>query len=396
MSYDVETPSAARLWPYAPDWSRPFEVRRSYLTDIITSRNGTEQRRATRDQPRLSANYRTVLNATDRQAADHHMRAWQNKPAVVPDFARWARLTGSSAVGSSTLTISPVPYWVAAGQPLVLCKAGIQEEVIVDTAAGSTINTVDPVVNAWASGDVLRPSFFGLFSGKLSSSRPNVDTAAYDIAIDCYPGGEPPRDAGSPSATLNDIEVFEAQPDYASPPSISDIWPVEQIDYDRGRTAQFRPVDAYARGTEYQFNGLSAAAITALEQFFDRMKGRRTTFYLPTGEKDFTPVSFAGSAFTASGSALATDFGSTDFAAVNEGVAVYLTDGTVLYRRITGITASSGNSVVAVDSSWSVTLGDVARVSRMPLTRFDNDEMVSSWRTPLSASASLAFKQVKA
>jgi hypothetical protein len=54
------------------------------------------------------------------------------------------------------------------------------------------------------------------------------------------------------------------------------------------------------------------ASATALEQFFDRMKGRRGAFYLPTGEADFDLASSAGSgatSFTASGSALATDFG---------------------------------------------------------------------------------------
>jgi hypothetical protein len=338
MSYDVEAPSAARLWPYAPDWVRTFDVNRSYLTDIVTSRDNTEQRRALRDQPRLSATYQTTLSGSDRQAADHHMRAWQNEPVVVPDFARWARLTGSSSGGSSALTISPMPAWVAAGQPLVLCKSGVQEEVIVDSAGGST---------------------------------------------------------------LNSIEVFTLEPDYVSPPSISDIWPVEEIDYGRGRTAQFRPVDRYARGAQYMFSGLDVATATELEQFFDRMKGRRTAFYLPTGEKDFTLAASAGSgasAFTASGSALASDFGSTDYSIVNEGVAVFLTDGSALYRRISDISASGGNSVVTVGSSWGVAIStaNVARISRMPLTRFDADDMTTSWRTPLSASAQLPFLQVKA
>jgi hypothetical protein len=401
MSYDVDTPTAARLWSYQPDWSRSFDVTRSYSTDIITSRDNTEQRRATRDQPRLSAQYRTVVSGSDRQAADHYMRAWQSKPVVVPDFARWALLTGSSSVGTSSLTISAMPAWSVAGQPLVLCKAGTQEEVTVDSVAGSTIATVDPLANAWASGDVLRPSFFGLFAAKVASTRPNLDTAAYDISIKCYPGGEPPRDAGTASATLNGIEVFTLQPDYASPPSISDLWPIDEVDYDRGRTAQFRPVDRYARGVDYEYNGLSVSEITALEQFFDRMKGRRTAFYLPTGEKDFTLAASAlsgSSAFTASGSALATDFGSADFSAINEGVAVYLTDGSVLYRRITDISASGGNSVVTVGSSWGVALStvNVARISRMPLSRLNTDDMTTSWRTPLSASARLGFLQVKA
>jgi hypothetical protein len=308
MSYDVETPALARLWPYAPDWSRTFDVRRAFKTDIVTSRDSTEQRRATRTDPRISASYRTVASAADRRAAELHMRAWQDKPVVVPDFARWARLTGSSLAGASTLTISPMPVWAEAGQPLVLCKAGVVEEVLVTSVAGSTITLDDPLVNAWSSGDVLRPTFFGLFDGRITAARPNRDTAAFDITIACYPGGEPARSAGSAWASLNSIEVFTLQPDYAGSPSVGYLWPVD------------------------------------------------------------------------------------------EGVAVCLTDGTTLYRRVSDVAASSGNSLVTVDSPWGVALStaNVARISRMPLSRFGSDEMVTSWKTPLSAASRLSFQQVSA
>jgi hypothetical protein len=102
VTYDVLTPGVARLWPYSPDWSRPFDVKRSFLTDVATSRDKTEQRRATRDEPRLSVQYQAVVSGADRRAADHHLRSWQNKPVVVPDFghakrvrqahSRWGRL----------------------------------------------------------------------------------------------------------------------------------------------------------------------------------------------------------------------------------------------------------------------------------------------------------------
>jgi len=401
MSYDVLTPSAARLWSYAPDWSRGFDVKRAFATDIFSSRNNTEQRRAIRDTPRISAEYRTVVSGDSKRAAEHHLRAWQNKPVVVPDFARWARLTGASSGGATTLTVSPMPAWVAEGQPLVLCKTGVQEEVIVDSVAGTTINLVDPLVHAWASDDVLRPTFFGLFGGNIGSSRMNGGAATIDVAIDCYPGGEPPRGAGTAWATLNSIEVFTPQADYSSPPSVGHLWAVDQVDYSRGRTAQFRPVDFMARTLEAEYNGLDVTLATEIEQFFDRMKGRRGAFYLPTWESDYALVGTAGSgstSFTALGSSLATDFGAVDFSVVNEGVVVYLTTGAVLYRRITDISASGGNSVVTVNAAWGTALSsaNVARISRMPLSRFASDEMTMSWKTPLRAGSHLSFQQVSA
>lgn len=402
MTYDVLTPGVARLWPYSPDWSRPFDVRRSFLTDIAgPSRDGTEQRRATRDTPRLSAQYQTVVDGADRRAADHHLRSWQNKPVVVPDFVRWALLTAPSSSGSTSLDVTSPPSWIAIDQPLLLCAAGAQEEVLVTGVAGSTISVDDPLVNDWSAGAIVRPTFFGLFDGKIASTRPNGGTASISVSIDCYPGGEPPRDAGSAWATLGGVEVFTPIPDYASAPTVSHLWPVDQVDYGRGRTAQFRPVDFMARTLEAEFTGLGLADALALEQFFDRMKGQRTAFYLPTWEDDFGLAASAlsgSSAFLASGSALATDFGSVDYSTVTEGVAVCLTDGTILYRRVTDTAASGGNSLVTVNAAWGVALStaNVARISRMPLSRFAADEMVTSWRTPLSASASLSFQQVKA
>jgi hypothetical protein len=401
VTYDVLTPGVARLWPYSPDWSRPFDVKRSFLTDVATSRDKTEQRRATRDEPRLSVQYQAVVSGADRRAADHHLRSWQNKPVVVPDFVRWTLLTGSSSSGGSTLTIASPPSWIAADQPLVLCKAGVFEEVLVTGVVGATITLDDPLVNDWDVGDVIRPTFFGLFDGKIASTRPNGGTASISVSIDCYPGGEPSRDAGSAWAMLGGIEVFTPMPDYASAPNVSHLWPVDQIDFGRGRTAQFRPVDFMARMLEAQFNGLAPSEAAQIEQFFDRMKGMRTAFYAPTWEDDFGLAASAlsgSSAFLASGSALADDFGSIDYAVVNEGVAVCLTDGSILYRRISDISASVGKSLVTVNAAWGVALStaNVARISRMPLSRFASDELTMSWQTPLSAGSSLGFQQVKA
>jgi len=401
VSYDVLTPTVARLWPYKPDWSRGVDVKRAFSTDIKPSRDGTEQRRALRTDPRISAEYRAVVTGADRRAADLHLRAWQNKPVVVPDFARWARLTGLSLAGSSALTISPMPVWVAEGQPLVLCKAGVEEEVVVEGVAGTVITLEDPLEHAWAVADVLRPSFFGLFAGSISSQRLNGDSAGIDVSIACYPSGGPPRAAGTAWASLAGVEVFTPIPDYSGPPSVGHLWPVEQVDYGRGRTAQFRPIDRMAREVEAEFNGLGVALATQVEQFFDRMKGRRTAFYVPTWEADFALAASASSGSStciADGSTLFDDFGDVDYSVVNEGIAVCLTDGSTLYRRITDITATGDDSLVTVNAAWGVGLSDanVARISRMPLSRFASDEMTMSWRTPLTASSRLTFTQVRA
>lgn len=401
MAYDVDTPANARLWPYGPDWSRGFNVRRAFETDIVRSRNATEQRRSLRDKPRLSAEYTTVVSDDEKRLADHHMRAWQNRPVTIPDFARWARTTASSSSGTSTLTINPMPAWVAADQPLVLCGTTI-EQVLVQSVVGTTITIVGTLAATWASGSVIRPTFFGLFDGRTRSTRLTKGTAAIDITISAYPGGEPPRDEGSAWATFNGYEVFTLQPDFVSPPSVGYLWPVEQIDYGRGRTAEFRPVERFNRDVEAEFNGLDVDGSAEIEQFFDRMKGRRGAFYMPTWEKDLILAASAGSGdsdFLAEGPELADDFADADFDDT-WAIAVCLTNGTHIYRLVTGIAAGTGpeagDSRVTVSAAWGVALSaaNVARISWMPLWRMASDEMTTVWRTTLSAGVRLGMTTV--
>jgi hypothetical protein len=390
VTYDVQTPGVARLWPYIPNWSSGFDVTRSFLTDINVSRDGTEQRRALRTEPRISAAYRTVVSGADRRAATQHLLEWQNSPVAVPDFARWARLTASAAAGTSTLTIDPLPAWAAADQLLVLCGTGSDLEMVrVASVLGNDITTDDPLVGSWGNGSVIRPAFFGLFSGEMASSRMNRDAAEFSVEVRSYPGGEPPRATGTAWDTFNSKEVFTLMPDYASPPSLTHVWPVEQIDYGRGRTAEFRPIEVPSRRLEVEFSGQDATATAEIEQFFDRHLGRRNAFYMPTWEADLVLAQ------NASGTTIRVTGDLTTLETL-DAIAVCLTDGTQLYRSLSNAALISGNTQFTVSSSWPVTLtaSNVARISWMPLWRFASDEMTASWRTPRAANVHLGVQQV--
>lgn len=400
MTYDVQSPDAARLWAFLPDWRSGFDVTRSFKTDVQMSRSGTEQRRALRTNPRLSVQYRTAVTDDRLREANHFLRAWQNKPTVIPDYARWARTNGSVSAGASAIVIDPLPAWAAEGQNLILCGEGVTERVLVDSVAGTTVNLADTLNNAWPDGSVVRPTFFGMFDGRISSARRHMGAAEISVAIDCYPGGEPPRATGTAWATLGSREIFTLTPDYAGSPSVSYVWPTDIVDFGQGRTAQFRAITQGQRLVEADFNGMGATLAGEVEQFFDRMKGRRGAFYMPTWEKDFELAASAGSGdttITVSGSDLATDFGATDYGTVEEGLAVFLTDGTAIYRRITDISASGGNSLITVSAAWGAAISstNLARICRMPLWRFGSDDMTTSWRTPLTADARLTFQGVK-
>lgn len=397
MAYDIETPSAAQLWPYRPDLSSPFEIRRAFRTDIITSRSNKEQRRALRDVARVSARYSTVLTGDDLQAAKHHLRAAQNAPVAVPDHSRYVASTGGSSFGGSSLTIGSPPAWVAPGQILILCDGMVEEMVIVDTVADPTVNLTDTLSNAWPAGSIVRPALFGLLSGRMRAQRLTRGAHRLDVSVQVYPSAEPVEDEGSASVTFNGYDVLLAEADFSSTPGLDYIWPVEQVDYGIGRTAQFRPVEIAQQVIEAEFNGLSASAAAEIEGQFLRSKGMRGAFYRPSGEKDMMLAAdvSASTQMNVVGTALANDFGSVDYGAIDVAVEICKTDGTRLHRLITGIAVNGGNSRITLSSAITTTVATTARISWMPLVRFASDELVTQWRGANAGSIRAGFQSVE-
>lgn len=397
MTYDLGSLSGAKIWPYLPDWSASFELRRAFLTDVITSRDNTEQRRALRDIPRLSASYRTNLGEAELQNAKLFLRGWQNQPVVMPDFARWKRTTASSSAGASTLTMASPPPWISANRAIGLCSNGTIERAIVLSVVGSTITLTGPLALAWPSGSVVRPMLHGLLDGKLQARRFTRGTHALDVSLSVYPGGEPIEIEGDPPLVFNDFEVFSAEADFSGQPSLDHLFPVEQVDMTFGRTAQFRPIDRAQQLTEAQFNGLSPDAAQEIERVFLRAKGSRGRFYRPTCEKDMTPASspVASTTIDMAGTTLAHFMGSFDYAQNDVAIEIVKTDGTRLHRLINSIVVNAGNSRVTVDSAVTLTPATTARISWMPLVRLASDELATIWKTPLSASIAMTFQTVK-
>lgn len=396
MTYDLNTPSLARLWTQEPDWSNPFKVKRSFLTDAHASRSNKEQRRSLRDVPRLTLEYQALVSGTNQRTADQFLRGGQNAPAAVPDFSRFRALTGSSSAGASVLTMTSPPVWVAAGQILALYSPTVGwEAVVVDHVSGSTITLAAPLANAWASGRLVRPAIFGLFASSTRADwkKPGASTIAVQLAA--YPGGEPPEDEGSPSDTFNGLEVVTIEPDWSGGPTMDYVWPVEQVDFSFGRTAQFRPISRLQTILEQQFAGLSTAQAVAFEQVFLRAKGQRGSFYRSTCRPDMVLNADASSAtIVVKGKDIANDFAGVNFATVSQAMEIILRDGTRLRRLVTDINASGANTAIVLSSAVAVTTTNVARISWLPRMRFASDDLTTEWVSPTLATIRATFQSV--
>lgn len=112
----------AIIFPFEANWQEQISVDREYKTEIIQSRDLTEQRKALRQEPRRR--FEISAQTTQVRADD----AWQffesraQEAFVLPDFTRTRALLSAAAKNSNQITIlgaSGIP-WLTPGANLVL------------------------------------------------------------------------------------------------------------------------------------------------------------------------------------------------------------------------------------------------------------------------------------
>ena len=396
MAYDVLNAGSASIFAFLPDLNRGFTIQRSFATDIFSSRNGKEQRRATRDRPRYAISYSSPLRDDELHSARQYLRSRQNAPTAIPDFSRSQALAAQSSGGSSSITLDAAPDWLVAGSYALLCGGGNHELIQIASIASEIFTLESALASTWPIGTRIRRAFIGLLDGRIRASRLRPGAQEIDVRLSVYPGAMQQEPEGVAADILDGFEIFAADLDWSASPSMEYLFPVEQIDFGIGRTAQFRPIEFAQNLIEQEFAGLSNASSQEIERAFLRSKGARAALWLPTGEKDIILASEpSGSSIIAVGGFLADNFGSVDYAEEYLGIQICLLDGSKIYRRVANISANGGNSQISLSASVGFTQAQVARISWMPLARFASDDLSLLWKGPNAGSISARFQTVR-
>ncbi len=388
------------IWPFPPNIRHgAYEVSREYRTEIIVSRAGKEQRRALRQTPRKRIEYLTGQTGDCLRAFDRSMLTAQRTRLSIPERVRFVRLDAGLAGSATSVVIDPVPAWIVEDAELMLVNGSDHVIRTVASVVGTTVTFDESEAAAWPAGTRLHPSLQGYLATTIAapviSPRGVIEVS---VSFEVDPGTEPVEDDGAAAATLNGREVFLNRPNRWMPINLGRVQEgAGDVDYGFGRVQRFFPIEFSTRMWEAAYTGCDFDHADDLRQFFDRMKGMRGEFYMPTFQADMIPASAltsAGATITVSGTATASAFnGDTVFA----GVAVKKSDGTWLTRTVSSIAPSGGNSVLTVGAAWgeNVALADIAMVSWLPVWRFASDILTMSWPREDVAEMRLPFKMIE-
>lgn len=152
--------SALPVWSIKPNWRDGILERLSWLTDVLGSTYGTEQRRALRLSPRRSFEVNFVPIDRERAFFDLWLHRLGSNEFMVPLWHDTALLSGAVAVGATSIPFdTSYREFVAGGLAIIVGADPFTYDKVEVTAVAADHLTVAAggVTQVWPSGTIIHP-----------------------------------------------------------------------------------------------------------------------------------------------------------------------------------------------------------------------------------------------
>ena len=178
------------VFGFPPDWSQPVKQKYQWLTDVIVSYDGTEQRRQLRSLPRVSWQYRMWFSGREKRRFEHWIHAHQSKVVELPIWPDPCRLTVAANIGETILAVDNTVdrAFVIDGGAVLIVGPTTYEWVLVTAITPTTITVTPPLTAAWPVTTLIYPTQSVRLHSEISTTRRNAWITEMDIAFDSYGG----------------------------------------------------------------------------------------------------------------------------------------------------------------------------------------------------------------
>jgi len=394
----IETITGTRVasFTFVPKFSMIENL--EWLTDILKSIDGSEQRLALRKTPRQHYRFNCVIPNEQQQAAlEAIMFAWTKRLWGIPV---WGELVLHSAViNVNDTTISFDTQYADfrdSSYAIIWQDYDSYEVVKIATVDADKLNLEKPVLNEWTGSKFIMPFRIGYMNGNPTLSYDadefGIFTCGFiirynELIEDFTPSGDGVYD-GYPvlDATLEGSGLeLSTNPDMKSIDfGMSDFSLVSDSDFN---TYVQKHVFRYATKSDiWEFRGL-----------LHYLYGRQGICWIITDKDDFEQTQTLGAAVT---ELIVTNVGWAQYMGLNTlrtHIAFIFPDGTKYYREITGITESGDEEIIGLSSALGVevAVGD-CNICMMDKCRLTDDKVEIEWQEPNTIISRINFTKVKA
>lgn len=387
-------------WPFFPNWKTPYRETYAYLTEVLVSDSGREQRRAYRVAARRSVEYRSLVSR-DRMRAMRRVLARQGEAIIFADERRRGYLVDQVSAGSDTAVLDAAYSWAVPGRAIMFEDRTTRERVVrvISAAAGPNLTLADLSPRAWSDGVRVHPTFVGTMNPNLKATYETSEVGELAVSLDVEPGTE--IEIASLAPTLfQGVEVFAHRPNWSAALQIESSDPTEWVDYEIGVRSAYRLIPYGTDIIQAKHVARTEAELNATLGVFMRAKGRRGEFYMPTWLNDIAlakPTTAGSTTWTVAGHDL---FDAYFDDTVHRAFAVRLSTGALHYFRVAGITKSAAGAPqsfiqTTTPAPQTFSPDDIERISWMPICRFGSDELTVSWVTDRTAEIVMSVQTLE-
>ena len=389
------------LTELGPNWLPGMVETLSFLTEIVNvSRNGKEQRRALRYEPRRTLEYSLALWGANRNKVEAQLYKWRRRTTVVVLDPYRAKVVTGIAPGTLTVVVEGgVPRWAAAGV-MVRVSHPLLPAGITSTIASKTNNTLTFTTGAsvgWPSGTRLTWAMTARLEDKTKLSHLTDDATTVRMKYNSVPGVDP---AYTPSVNLNFFngrEIFLKKPNWKDSVAEEFQHYLSIVDFQRGKMEFYEHIDFAQAIRTVGFSGIREVDILEVSDFFRRQLGRLREFYYPTWQSDIS-VKFrilaGNSHLRVDGTDLALSYANQT---THKAVLIQLNNGTYIPMTINSIYTVNDDrgedTIVSFTTPFTqgIELANVKLVSWLMRCRLASDNLEIKWLSDNKATTQLSF-----
>lgn len=362
-------------WTIVPDWKDGVRERLAWSTDVMSSDERDEQRRAIRLSPRRSFDVRMYVEDRERALFEMMMRGWGGRIWAMPVWPDIQILRTPVTLGATSISCATEGRDFRAGGLAMLRSesAFVSEVVQVETVESDSLTLLRPTQMAWPAGSRLYPVRTARFEAqprtrRLSDRATDVRATFILVEPSDWPEAELPTYRGLP--------VLDTRPDEAEDLTGTYERAMRMLDNISGIPFVLDAADAAFAVQAHAWKLSGIAERSAFRSLLYALRGRQVAVWLPTHADDLHLIETLASE---SVSATIENIGYARFGLGQVGsqdIRIELRNGDVYYRRITNAVAIDGETEqITIDTALGTTVApeDVARICFMMLARSQSD-----------------------
>lgn len=360
------------------DWSKPIRETLQWLTDILQSQTGFEQRRSLRLTPRIHYEAEFLIYDAERQYFDLVMIGWGAKTFALPIWNQQQWLKTTHTVGSTIIYCDTTHRNFRANRLAILRgqTAFDNETVEVESILSDRLILKRPLQKNWVKGTCLSPAVTAQLSQQPNLIKRTDRMMRASVALTVTEAIDHPTTF--PTTIYRNYPVLEEKPNEHNDLTHSYERLLYQLDNKTGLVLQKDMAQAAFGLYQYEWMTYGRVQQANLRALFYALCGSQKAIWLPTFSHDLT----ISAVIIANTQTLDIQWcGYTRFAQKQLGrqdIQITLKNQSKLYRRIiSAIEINNTTERLVVDQVFTsqINVNDIANISFISLCRLSNDNV---------------------